>query len=506
MVRQLGAPPCIGIKVPVIAFLLLCMCRSTAYRKGRSTMLNEADTDFDIASSWFRVDDIDLTSINGVSLGKCLQTEIYEELRPDVHVIRRGKLFDYLYAPGRKWKIRALLGSLNRLKDKTHVDVLFVCDNDSEPCIAITNILIHSLEALSIKVGVVVADGKLGRKVDSLNKVNYFSASRSLNLRKAYHPVKKIKENLKKRRDCNSLYRKQPATFYVALRRLGQVCRDVMAIESVIVNKTPKVIVVTSEASRLSKAALQLGKKHGIQTRSIPHGFPVQKYSLCPVEADITYVWSDYTELVLRMMDESCFLTQVVGCVNKGWDAKPAKGNGKVFFAPNPIDEDVLHQGFSHFTRLVRCLQLQGVVKIHPSQKAQRFLFEKWIPSDLSDVLKITDGKINEVGIGLSDVVFIFNSTVGIDAIACGAAVVSFYERRQPYTMRYAVENLCVEIDLNSMSDSSILDAYRHVLSFDEVSYLNARARFLNDVCGPNHELARADICADIKKIVSGKE
>lgn len=467
-------------------------------------MQKKKDIDFDLASSWFYKANADLTLCSGISLGKCLQAEVYEDLRPNIHQIKKGALVSYFFEHGGKWRIRALLGLFSIFNDSSETDVLFICDNYSTSCLEITNKLARSLESLGCNVSVLLADDRIGKKINYGKRINYFSAFRIQDLKRAKNIANGILRILKRHAGENPLFLRDRSTYRSTVSKVRQASRDVIAVENIIIKKSPKAIVVTSVSSRLSKASLLVAKKKQIHSYSVPHGFPVQKYALCPIEAGLTYVWSKYTDHILRSMNDSDCNTKVVGCLNKSWLIQPVEGSGKCFYAPNPIDESLLEKGFKLYVQLLRDLKIEGVVKLHPSQISQSARYKKWIPSDLKDTIKISIEKIDDVGIGIGDVVFLFNSTVGIDAIACGAKVISFNDARHPNTINYDIDNLGVEVNMSTISEELLLEAYHRLSTVDRNSFLSARRIFLEKMYGSSESAAIKEVCSDIYTSVHG--
>ena len=152
----------------------------------------------------------------------------------------------------------------------------------------------------------------------------------------------------------------------------------------------------------------------------------------------------------------------------------------------------------------MRDLKIEGVVKLHPSQISQSARYKKWIPSDLKDTIKISIEKIDDVGIGIGDVVFLFNSTVGIDAIACGAKVISFNDARHPNTINYDIDNLGVEVNMSTISEELLLEAYHRLSTVDRNSFLSARRIFLEKMYGSSESAAIKEVCSDIYTSVHG--
>jgi hypothetical protein len=444
---------------------------------------------FRSASTWFLSGGTDITKVRGISLGKCFQKQVYESLDTSAHN-PHIKMWGFgLFKNERvKWIVRAFASCFSMDRDYEKTDVLFVCDNNSKSCLDITNMVSHQLSNEGCRVGTIVVDNRISRQVNSTKKISWFIEFRLIDIIRAEQLALNIRFELKKHKSAIILRLGSKKLFSSILSQISQVVREVIALEKIVSLKKPKALVVTSMASRVSKATILIARRRGIPTFYIPHGAPVQKYAISPVESSSTFVWSDWFADILVAFGENrsqfCKVGNPLAKVSAASPKIKGPAERKIFFLPNPVDERLVVEAFRLFLTIVENSGMHGVIKLHPSMTDWAGLLSDLIPEKLSRTVEMSAVSLEEAGIGFGDISIVLNSTAGVDAVGLGSKILCFKFEGQFNPFNYTQYGVGKDVYVDRCCVSKVLDEFRQLQSYSENDFKGNRVRFLNSILG----------------------
>lgn len=444
--------------------------------------------------NWFVLNGEDFTLVDKISVGRVLQLQVFEKLF-EKSQINADKLDvkSIIKRIGLEWSIRSVFSFFDRNKDLESIDYLLVYDVNNDPMIDALNIVGNSLESAKESVAAVYVDKNIRKKCKLTRKVPWFF---SFTMREFSSVIKAFLITKKKLYGplCTcigdmvqdfSAYKARRIHKYFKFQFL-QVSAEIKAVTLLLLAKRPKVVVLASDAHRVSRIFIYVCRHLNIKTVVYQHGATIWKYGYVPVYADYMMVWGKSSREWFEGYGVKSDKLVEIG--NLRSDSKPVpsindsnfSNTKRLYFLPNPIDREVTSKVIRMLITLCEKYNIDGVIKLHPSEKNIEY-FNKAISNTLSNIT-INTGPIDEVGIVPGDIAIIVNSTAGIDCCLLGA-----------YILNVQVENMPNPIDYEGAGVGIKVTIENYLSGFDELSALKPSAFLANRLSFIESQLGKLD-------------
>lgn len=442
-----------------------------------------------ISKKWFIDHGDDKSEFEGLSLGNVLQLKIFEKIYLQSQVGADNLSFKSLIKRlDLDWIIKIVFSLFSKDKDKKQRDYLFFYDVNNKPMIDALNVLSASLSNDGACVGAITVDRIVSMKCSVENKLTwfgYFSKKDFYNFIKLSYKYCIFIRSLRGRFDklnitvgsakskaIEKYFRFQ--SFFLILEKF--------AIESILISKRPKVIVVASDAHRVSRMAVILSKKYNIKTVVYQHGATIWEYGYVPVYADKIMVWGEAPKkwFVDRGVSaDKIFISGNILMNSHGLSVKVKRleENRKLFFFTNPIDRDITKSVIKAIDLICVDKKITGCLKLHPSEKNIDFFQRQAIES--SSNLEVSVDTIKNLGIKLGDIAVVINSTAGIDSCLYGAIVFCVDIPGMPNPINYEGGGVGVHSTIKNLSKN-----FDRIFSFPIEKYAYNRPFFLDREIG----------------------
>lgn len=444
-----------------------------------------------VSHNWFVVDDVDFTVVDGVSIGKVVQLQIFEKLFESSQInADSNDIRSIIKKMNLEWVVRAFASRFDSVKDDKQTDILFVYDVNNGPMIHALNVIGLSLEKSGHSVLAVVVDKTIANKCKLARKISWFKSLAFLDLFQAVKSSFKLNRvrarnfekyfyflvstcGLKKARRVHRYFKWQSSQLLLELR----------VIRSLLRNKKPAVVVLASDAHRVSRMVVLLCKTMGIRTVVYQHGATIWEYGYVPVFADRMLVWGEASKQWFT--DRGVNAEQLIEVGNLRSDEVGYKAltemdflhKKKVYFFPNPIDRKITDDVISRFISICENYELDGVLKLHPSEKNLKF-FEERI-SGVKQLIRISTDPISEAGINPGDVAIVVNSTAGVDFCLEGGYVLNIEIDSMPNPIDYEGFGVGIKTGMETC-----LDDFERLIVLLPEDYLKNRKEFIRSYLG----------------------
>lgn len=464
---------------------------------------------YDVSHNWFVVDGIDLTKVDGVSLGKVTQLQVFEKLFESSQVnADRNDIRSIIKSFNLEWVARAFLSMFDSVNDAEGADVLLVYDVNNDPMIDAINIIGLSLEEKGYSVLAVVVDKTIARKCKLTRKISWFKCFYFSDF---FHSIKSFFK-LHRARVCKyteyfsflvssfGLKKARTVNRYFNWQSF-QLLQDIQAIRSLLRNKKPAVVVLASDAHRVSRIVVFLCKLMNIQTVVYQHGATIWQYGYIPVYANRMMVWGESSKQ--WFMSHGVNQEQLIEVGNLRSDEIGYKDitvsefsqKRKVYFFPNPIDRKITDDVISIFISICEHYGLDGVLKLHPSEKNLDF-FEKRI-SCVKQLIRISTDAISNAGISPGDVAIVVNSTAGVDFCLEGGYVLNVEVDSMPNPIDYEGFGVGVKTSLTTCFDN-----FDRLTAIAPEKYLLNRERFIRSYLGNLDGKVKDRACSVVESLI----
>ena len=263
-------------------------------------------------------------------------------------------------------------------------------------------------------------------------------------------------------------------------RQIPQLCREIIAIESLLITIKPKSILMASDAHRIGRIIVQLARQLNIKTNVMQHGAPVWEYGYIPVFADKMMVWGK--ESFYWFLERGVCEEQLAIVGNPRFD-KAIKAysdcyhsiSPKILLLTNPIDRNVIKKLIRTFAWATENFKGKVIIKLHPSETDPEW-FRSQIPDPVKNNVEVSSLPMNDVGLGIGDIAVVGNSSAGIDAILMGAAVVNICIDDMPNPIPYAKYKVGIESDIEHLKQD-----LQKCLNIDTITWEKNRMHFLTN-------------------------
>jgi len=435
----------------------------------------EAKEAFDISLTWYKCKGIDISLFHDISLGYVFQVYIYEKLYPKANSVDEflslTKVIKHL---GYDWQVRFFHSKLLPIPKVKQYDVIMIYDVNNKPMIKNLNLVAEELLKRKISVAALTVDSKIKSQILPNIPVFFLSKFYNFSLEKdVYKNAKLIRDRLRQYENCvlSNFKRKRyisDKSIEKALKyyyqQIPQALREIFSAEQFLKEISPKIILSSSDAHRISRMIILLAKKKGIKTFVIQHGASVWEYAYIPVTADKIFVWGEESKKWFIDRGTPTNKLIITGCPR--YDSLKFEGEKyikefkrfsrnlpNICLFTNPIDLSTNRRILKAFLSLPKKLFKKIFVKIHPSENKN--FYEKLISSNLKEnQVKI----LHSVGISKElepgDIAIVGNSTIGIEAIAQGLILVNLELKGFPNPIPYSKYDAGLIADEHSLRDA----------------------------------------------------
>lgn len=449
---------------------------------------------FQTSIAWYMNRGSDALIYRDVSIGSVQQIFTAEYFFNGCNTVDQNKsLRSFLKEKGWHWYLRFLFGMISRIHSnhqKTGTSpILVLYDVNNDPMIGLLNVVKSHVECNSNSCVAVVADKNIASKIAGDSDIFKYSEYYSVACEYKLHRDCSL---LKKRFDDNAedylaniirimgCHEDTARSFLVKARSdLKQIMREIYAVELLLTQLNPTVILASTDAHRIARIFMQLAKKLNIKTCVIQHGAPTWEYGYLPVHADRIMVWgADYKEW-FRSRGTAENRIAITG--NPRFDRsfsnhKPENGTGTVFILPNPIDRELTRQLVVESMCQAFACRRKVIIKLHPSEKDIEW-FRKLIPIDRINQVEIKTCGLDKAGIGLGDVVCVGNSTAGIDAVILGGRVVNVLFDEMPNPVEYEKHGVGVSVCIHDLESG-----FKSCFNLSDDEFAQNRSRFIDAI------------------------
>lgn len=467
---------------------------------------------YDISHEWFIVDGVDFSSIEEVSLGGVVQLQVFEKLFENAQVnADRNDIRSIIKRFSLEWTARASASLFDSTDDDQSADIMFIYDVNNDPMIHALNTLGVSLEEKGHSVLAVIIDKTIANKCSVKRKISWFKRLSFSGFLNAVRSLFKLHHD--RRSKFEKYFSSLVASCGVNKARVVnryfnwqsfQVLLEVSAVQSLLRDKRPAVVVLASDAHRVSRMVVFLCKAMNIKTVVYQHGATIWEYGYIPVYADRMLVWGEASKqwFVNRSVKEEKLVE--VGNLRsdelgyKDLDVRQFAEKRKLYFFPNPIDRKITEQVIELFIDLCERFDMEGVLKLHPSEKNLHF-FEERI-SKVKSLISISTDPVNEAGITPGDVAVVVNSTAGVDFCLEGGYVLNIEVQSMPNPIDYEGYGVGVKATLDTY-----LEDFERLSLIDPADYLKKRKMFIYSYLGNLDGQAKQRACAVIECFAKSK-
>lgn len=463
---------------------------------------------YDYSHQWFSKDGVDHSELGGISVGKIFQLWVFEKLFEASQInADRLDLRSLLKRLNLEWVARSLTGIFSRDRDRGVVDYLLVFDVNNDPMINALNAIGDGLRERGFSVAAVTVDKNISRKCQIPRKVSWFSLFSFSNFLVAIRRYVGFRFEQMADLECDALSierqfgrkKAQSITRYVGFQSL-QLSFEIQAIRALLLAKTPKVVVLASDAHRVSRTFVLLCKLLGVKTVVYQHGATIWEYGYVPVFADRMLVWGRSSRewferrgvLAGRLAEVGNLVSDKQGL--KGLESANFSTSRKVYFFPNPIDRHITEMVLALFIGLCRRYALSGVVKLHPSERNIDF-FEERI-SGFDDLVSISQAPISAAGVRPGDIAIVVNSTAGIDCCMYGALILNIEVETMPNPIDYEAGGVGLKAKFDDYTSK-----FERLMMMSPDDYFPHRNKFIRDYLGPLDGNAVKRACQEIVQL-----
>lgn len=460
---------------------------------------------YDHSHQWFLKDDIDCSKLEGVSVGKIFQLWTFEKFFEASQVnADRLDVRSLLKRLSLEWTVRSLASIFSRNSDAEKTEYLLVYDVNNDPMINALNAIGEELRRRGVSISAVTVDRNISRKCSIPRQVSWFSFFSLTNffvgieryIKFYFGQVTNLKSCAFSLQQQFGKKKARSVRRYMTFQSL-QLSFEIQAIRSLLMAKKPKVVILASDAHRVSRTFVFLCKLLRVKTVVYQHGATIWEYGYVPVFADRMLVWGNASRRWFQQRGVS--VDKLVEVGNLQADMRPIprltptvfQRNKKIFFFPNPIDRDITRDVLDVFIELCSRFSMEGVVKLHPSERNIDF-FESHISSARNNV-SVIQVSMAEAGVLPGDIAVVVNSTAGIDCCIYGAYIFNIEISSMPNPVDYERGGVGVRASLDSY-----VDKFDHLLELPVEDYICARDAFLRDYFGPLDGMALERIVGEI--------
>ena len=395
------------------------------------------------------------------------------------------------------------------MKGAFNADILFIYDVNHDPMITALNTMGTSLEGKGYSVLAVVVDNAIAKKCGLVRKISWFKHLSWSDFSKAVRSLFKLHRGRSSKFDkyfsslisrCG-LYKARLVNRYFKWQSF-QLLLELYVMQALIRDKKPKVVVLASDAHRVSRMVVLLCNVMNIKTVVYQHGATIWEYGYVPVYADRMLVWGSASKqwFVDRGVNEDKLVevgnlrSDELGC--KYLDQNQFTGKRKLYFFPNPIDRKITQQVIELFIDLCERFDLEGVLKLHPSEKNLHF-FEERI-SKVKQLISVSTDPINKAGINPGDIAVVVNSTAGVDFCLEGGYVLNIEVDSMPNPIDYEGCGVGVKATVDTY-----LEAFERLSLIKPVDYLKNRELFIYSYLGKLDGKAKQRACDIIERLAN---
>ncbi len=446
---------------------------------------------YEASHNWFLGKDVDSTVVDNVSVGCVLQLQIFEKLFESSQVnADRNDIRSLLKKFNLEWTVRSFASLFDKESDKAQSDFLVVYDVNNDPMIQALNSIGSSLEEQGQSVSAVTIDSSISAKCSLARKISWFKC---FSIHHVIQSIKKyillkgasadsIEDGFGLLKDTFGLEKAKRVRRHYRTQAL-QVLLEIAAISSLLKKKNPKVVVLASDAHRVSRTFVFLCKSLKIKTVVYQHGATIWEYGYVPVYADRMLVWGRSAREWFEARGVASEKLVEVGNLRSDKEGcKPIAKNEfcedrTVYFFPNPIGREITAKLVNLLVEICTRYGLNGVIKLHPSEKNIDFFMDAI--SKASCAIDISTAPMNEVGIKAGDVAIVVNSTAGIDCCLQGAYVFNVEVASMPNPIDYEGYGVGVKTNL-----TNYFDDFERLIAMSPEDYLLNRKVFVMSYLG----------------------
>ena len=446
---------------------------------------------YEISHNWFFLNGSDFSVVDGLSLGKILQLQVFEKIFEGSQVNSDNKnIKSRIKALNLEWSIRAAFSLFDGISNKSQSDIVFLYDVNNNPMIEALNHIFGALVDQGRSASAIVIDKNIAKKSAIKDQVSWFSCFSIKNFLSAINSFTVFKKSSvgleKKVFDCLSkrlgVVKTAAVTRYFKIQSF-QLILEIKVIKSLLQRKNPKVVVLASDAHRVSRIVVFLCKQMNIKTVVYQHGATVWEYGYVPVFADHMLTWGKSSREWFELRGVNADRLKEIGNIRsdslgyKEISPESFTNNRKIYFLPNPIDRKITEEALAILVDLCEKHDYQGIVKVHPSETNLEF-FSSRIDKARSPII-ISAKSIDKVGINPGDVAIVVNSTAGVDCCLEGAFILNIEVDTMPNPIDY--EGFQVGIK-TGMKD--YLNNFERLIAMKNEEFLIYRKGFIDSYLG----------------------
>jgi len=463
---------------------------------------------YEDSHNWFIVNGVDTTRVDSVSLGKVIQLQVFEKLFESSQINSdQINIRSVLKSFNLEWMARAFASYFDGITDDEQAEVLLIFDVNNDPMIQALNTLGVTLRADGCSVLAVVVDKAIAKKCNIERKISWFQCLLLSDLVKVVTQLFRLHRS---RFGSSKRCIKSLAQIYGAdkSRKIAsyfrwqspQLLLEIRVLKSLLIKKKPSVVVLASDAHRVSRMFVFLCGLMQIKTVVYQHGATIWEYGYVPVYADRMLVWGESSKqwFVERGVTEDK-LTKVgnLRSDDSGYEVISINDfthKKKVYFFPNPIDRAVTDDVLSMFVDICDHYKLEGVVKLHPSEKNIQFFEER--TTQTKSPISISVAPIHQAGVNPGDIAIVVNSTAGVDFCLEGGYVLNVEVDTMPNPIDYEGYGVGVKV-----SSSSYIEGFDRLLTLSAENYLVNRDVFIRSYLGVLDGRVKNRACEVIKEM-----
>ncbi|AEH44611.1 Ribosomal protein L35 [Thermodesulfatator indicus DSM 15286] len=459
-----------------------------------------------ISRNWYICRNEDVSLFANLSLGRILQIYIYEKFYPQANSVANTRnLKNMIKRLGYEWHLRFFHSkalSFKNQKKKQNCDVLLIYDVNNKPMIKNLNLVAQELLKRKISVAAVTIDANIKKQISENLSIYFLSEFYTISMEKnIYKKARSIRKQIKQYKDCLiSNFKKSaklPDKFIEQIlkffdKQVTQTVREIVSARAFLKELSPKIIVSSTDAHKISRMLFLLAQQEGIKTFVIQHGAPIWEYAYVPVTANKIFVWGEESKnwflergtpsekIIVTGCPRYDTLSFVVDNLNMNKIEQFLKSCPNICLFTNPIDLSINFRIIKSFLSLPGHFFKNVFLKIHPSEDMN---FYKGI------LKKFPCGKkvkiIHSVGIPEElrpgDIAIVGNSTVGIEAIAKGLILVNLELRGFPNPIPYQRYDVGIFADEDCLVEA-VKSAFKRRCSISTyMQYLDKCKNFLEN-------------------------